>query len=84
MKIRVNSEEIDSEDVYVGPKTHEEFVAIVVKEIERLAERKVSREINKYLDYEGDGFYYEERVEEEWDDLNWNNIFEFEEEEVKT
>jgi len=67
-----------------GLKTREEFIEIVIQEIEQLADRKVSKEIDKYAKYEGDGFYYEERVEEEWEDLDWNNIFEFEEEEVRT
>ncbi len=85
MKIIVNSEEISLDDFNIeGCKTCEEFIAIIIEEIERLAERKINKEIDKYVKYEGDGFYYEERVEEEWEDLDWNNIFEFEEEEVKT
>ncbi len=68
-----------------GLKTREEFIEIVIQEIEQLADRKVSKEIDKYAKYEGDGFYYDGRVEEEeWEDLDWNNIFEFEEEEVRT
>jgi len=78
MKVIVNSYELHLEDFNIeGYKTREEFIAIIIKEIEQLADRKVSKEINKYVKYEGDGFYYDRRVEEEWDDLNWNNIFKF-------
>ena len=84
MKIIVNSEEVTLNEVNIeGYKTREELIEIIIKEIERLADRKVSKEIDKYAKYEGDGFYYEERVEEEWDDLNWNDIFEFEEDNTK-
>jgi len=85
MKVVVNSYELHLEDLNIeGYKTREELIKIIIEEIEQLADRKVSKEINKYLNYEGDGFYYEERVEEEREDLDWNNIFEFEEEEMKT
>ena len=79
MKIKINSEEINLKEVNIeGYKTREELIEIIIEEIEQLADRKVSKEIDKYAKYEGDGFYYDGRVEEEeWEDLDWNNIFEF-------
>jgi len=69
MKIIVNSEEVTLNEVNIeGYKTREELIAIIIEEIERLAERKMNKEIDKYLNYEGDGFYYDGRVEE--DDLD--------------
>ncbi len=76
MKVVVNSYELHLEDFNIeGCKTREEFIAIIIEAIEQLADRKVSKEIDKYAKYEGDGFYYDRRVEA--DDLDWNNIFEF-------
>ncbi len=61
MKIKVNSYEIGFTDFNysLGPKTREEFIEIIVEQIEYLARLIVSRSGNKFLEYEGEGFYYD-------------------------